>query len=521
MEAFMPAESSSVSKPSRRTILRAGLAGLSLTALKAPACAGASKQRPNILLIMADQFRADCVGAEGNKVIRTPNLDSLASRGVRFRTAYTSVPSCTPARAGLLTGWSPWRHGMLGYGQVAEKYENEMPRMLAAAGYYAAGIGKMHWHPQVNTHGFEQVLLDESGRVESPGFISDYRKWFKSQAPDLDTDATGIGWNDYAAKPYALPEDLHPTKWTGDRAVEFLRDYERKEPLFLKVSFARPHSPYDPPERLYKKYEAADLPSAAVGTWAERNAQRGAKLPSDTWRGDLGADQVRRSRQGYYGSITFIDEQVGRILQALDSRGWSNNTLILFTADHGDMLGDHHLWRKTYAYEGSARIPMILSWPEGLGSRPPAKALSKPVELRDILPTFLEAAGVPVKPGQFDGGSLLGLALGRHKGWREYIDLEHNICYSSENNWNALTDGKYKYVYHATSGTEQLFDLKKDPGELKDLAGDSALDGVLLLWRGRMIKHLEPRGDKYVKDGKLVPRPQGQLYSPNYPGTAR
>ncbi len=338
---------------------------------------------------MADQFRADCLGSEGHPVVRTPNLDRLASEGVRFRCAYTAVPSCTPARAGLLTGLSPWHHGMLGYGKVAERYANEMPRMLREAGYYGTGIGKMHWHPQRNLHGFHQALLDESGRVESPEFMSDYRQWFRKEAPGDDPDATGIGWNDYQAKAYALPENLHPTRWTGDKAVEFVSTYGRKEPFFLKVSFARPHSPYDPPERLLRLYAQCDIPKAVLGNWAERHAQRGSKLPADTWRGDLGEEQVRRSRQGYYGSVTFVDEEIGRILEALERRGWLENTLILFTADHGDMTGDHYLWRKTYAYESSARIPMLLRWPRSLFSASRGRVLKQPVELRDILPTFL------------------------------------------------------------------------------------------------------------------------------------
>jgi len=145
-----------------------------------------------MLLLMADQHRADCLGADGNPVIHTPNLDRLAAEGARFRCAYSSTPTCTPARSALLTGLSPWRHGMLGYGRVAEKYPLEMPRALREAGYYTLGIGKMHYHPQRNPHGFHQVLLDESGRAESPEFRSDYRAWFCSEAPGLDPDATGI-----------------------------------------------------------------------------------------------------------------------------------------------------------------------------------------------------------------------------------------------------------------------------------------------------------------------------------------
>jgi len=477
-----------------------------------------SGERPNILLLMADQCRGDCVGALGNRAIRTPNLDHIARDGVVFPHAYSTTPSCTPARAGLLTGWAPWRHGMLGYGRVAERYANEMPRILRQAGYYTMGIGKMHWFPQRNLHGFHRTLVDESGRSETPGFVSDYRQWFREQAPDQSPDATGLGWNDYAAKPYALPERLHPTQWTGDRAVEFLSAYREASPWFLKVSFARPHSPYDPPERFWRMYEDADLPDAVVGKWAERFAHRGEKLPASAWWGDLGADQVRRSRQGYYGAISFIDEQIGRILAELDRRGETNRTLVIFTSDHGDMVGDHYLWRKTYPYEGSARIPMLVKWPDRLRNAG-TMTVRTPVELRDILPTLMDAAGIGIRPYEVDGISMLSLVSEPDR--PRIMDLEHSRSYWPGSDWTGLTDGIRKYVHWSMTGEEQLFDLKRDPGELRDLASDRASAALLREWRGRMAQHLAERGDEWVRDGAPRTRRRTMLYSPNYPGAPR
>ncbi len=475
---------------------------------------GRAAERPHLLLLMADQHRADCLGADGNRLIHTPHLDRLAAEGALFRCAYSTTPTCTPARSALLTGLGPWRHGMLGYGRVAEKYPLEMPRALRDAGYYAFAIGKMHYHPQRNSHGFHQVLLEESGRAESPDFRSDYRGWFFSEAPHLDPDATGIGWNDYRSAVYALPERLHPTRWMGDTAVRFLESYNRPEPFFLKVSFARPHSPYDPPERLMRRYADADLPPAQVGAWAARYAPR-SDSSNSIWHGDMGAAQVRRSRQGYYGSVTFVDEQIGHILAALEKRGWLDRTLILFTSDHGDMTGDHHLWRKSYAYQSSARIPMLMRWPSGLLSARRGQVLAQPAELRDILPTLLDAASA-APPASLDGRSLLSPLRGEP--WREFIDLEHDVCYSPANHWNALTDGRWKYIFHARDGAEQLFDLTRDPAELHDLAPEAAHAAQLRLWRGRLIDHLAERGDRWVKAGRLALRPESHLYSPNHPG---
>lgn len=502
---------------SRRDLLKISAGGVAMAAAGVtPSRAGQRREKPNILLLMADQFRGDCLGADGNRIIRTPNLDRIANEGVIFRRAYSCTPTCTPARSALLTGLAPWNHGMLGYGRVAEEYPIEKPRALREAGYYTMAIGKNHFHPQRNGHGYHQVLLDESGRAESPEFRSDYRCWFASQAPNLNPDATGIGWNDHRAKAYALPENLHPTYWAGETAVRFLKTYDRREPFFLKVSFARPHSPYDPPERFMEMYADADLPKAAVGKWAQRYAKRSSAQPT-LWHGDLGEEQVRHSRQGYYGSISFVDEQIGRILETLDRRGLLDQTLIVFTADHGDMTGDHHLWRKSYAYEASARIPMLMRWPAGLVAAKRNQVSMEPVELRDVLPTFLEAASA-ADAGKLDGRSLLGLVRDKKTAWREYIDLEHDVCYSPANHWNALTDGHYKYIFHARDGEEQLFNLDADPGELNDLATDADHRPQLRTWRSRMVQHLAARGDEFVKNGKLALRPQRHLYSPQYPG---
>ena len=480
-----------------------------------PGVGSAQSRKPNILFLMTDQQRGDCLGAEGHPAVQTPNLDWLAGDGARFRHAYSSTPSCTPARAGILTGQSPWHHGMLGYGRVAPAYPHEMPKMLRDAGYFTCAVGKNHFYPQRNAHGYQQTLLDESGRSHSVDFRSDYRAWFWSQEPNLDPDATGIGWNDCLAGEYALPERLHPTAWTGDTAVRFLESYRSRQPFFLKVSFARPHSPYDPPARYMREFRNAAIPEAASGDWAAPYEPRSSDKPS-LWHGDLGPAQVRHSRQGYYGSIRFIDDQIGRILETLQRRGFYEDTLILFVSDHGDMLGDHHHWRKCYAYEGSARVPLLVRWPEGLVAASRGQVRDEVVELRDIMPTFLAAASIEA-PDSVDGRSLLDPLSGNAGGWRDFIDLEHNICYSPRNHWSALTDGSWKYIYHALDGREQLFDLRSDPAEERDLAASPPNTIELRRWRSRLVSHFEERGVPYLRGGRLNPRPEGLLHSPHFP----
>ncbi len=473
--------------------------------------------RPHILFLMADQFRGDCLDVDGHPVVKTPNLDAIAHGGTHFSRAYSCTPTCTPARAALLTGLAPWRHGMLGYGKIAEKYPVEMPRVLAESGYHTMGIGKMHFSPQRGGHGFHDMILDESGRAETTEFRSDYLSWFMSEAPTLNYRATGIGWNDHTAKPYALPERLHPTAWMGDTAVRFLQEYDKADPFFLKVSFARPHSPYDPPERFWRMYEDAPIPPAVHSDWSQKYAPR--SDGSDAiWHGDMGEKAVRTARQGYYGNVSFVDEQIGRIMDALDKRGWLDNTLVVFTADHGDMTGDHNLWRKSYAYEPSARIPMLLRCPKGMGAAA-GQVCAKPTELRDVLPTFMEAAGVPGAEN-LDGRSLLALARDPAAQWREFIDLEHDICYDKVNHWNALTDGRRKYIFHAYDASEQFFDLEADPMETHDLTSASERAAELKKWRERLATHLSERGEAFVKDGQLARRPESFQFSPNYPGKA-
>lgn len=477
------------------------------------------REKPNLILIMTDQQRFDCLGAMGNRQILTPNTDQLAGDGFLFRNAYTSTPSSTPARAALLTGCSPWKHGMLGYSKVALKYPYEMPKMLRDAGYFTLGIGKMHYAPQRNLHGFHGALLDESGRVESPDFVSDYRQWFMMETPGENPDTTGIGWNAHAGKVYKNPERLHPTQWTGNEAIRFIRNYHQEKPLFLKISFARPHSPYDPPQRYFDRYENADVPAPSIGDWCKRFADR--PVTPDAAFGDFGTEHAIDSRRHYYAAVTFVDDQIGRIISALKEKGLYDNSWIIFISDHGDMLGDHHHWRKTYAYEGSAHIPFIVKPPKAAKTvLQRGQALEQVVEIRDVLPSFLDAAGIS-QPEGMDGMSVIRLLNNKQAEWRPYIDLEHATCYEKDNYWAALTDGKMKYIWFFHTGEEQLFNLEKDPHELKNLIRNKDYSKVLDSWRIRMVNHLSERGEPYVKDGKLQILDKTILLSPNYPQAER
>ena len=481
----------------------------------------AQAQQPHIILIISDQHRGDAMNCMGNPSVITPHMDALAADGTLFLNGYSSTPSSTPARSGLLTGLSPWHHGMLGYGRVGSRYRYEMPQMLRDLHYYTFGIGKMHWFPQKSLHGFHGTLVDESGRVESEDFISDYRLWFQMQAPGVNPDSTGIGWNAHGATAYKLPEELHPTAWTGKMACEMIRNYKKGsgQPLFLKVSFARPHSPYDPPQRLVDMYKDREVPAPFVGEWCKDKdyavLQDVDTAVKDAAFGNFGEEYAKNSRRYYYANVSFIDEEIGKVIQALKEQGMYDNSLICYISDHGDMLGDHHHWRKTYPYEGSAHVPYIVKWPAGCNVEKGGK-IDTPVELRDLLPTFLEVAGGSV-PADMDGQSLLTLMRGETGKWRKYLDLEHSTCYSPDNYWCALTDGKLKYIWRFHTGEEELFDLSKDPHELKDVAKDKKYKTDLLRMREAMVEHLSERGEEFVKDGRLQVLKRTVLYSPLFP----
>lgn len=480
-----------------------------------------SQEKPNIILIISDQHRSDAMHCMGNEFINTPNLDKLAEDGTLFINGYSSAPSSTPARAGLLTGMSPWHHGMLGYGRVGSKYKYEMPAMLKESGYFTFGIGKMHWFPQKALHGFHGTLVDESGRVESEDFISDYRLWLQLQAPGINPDSTGIGWNDHGSGTYKLAEELHPTAWTGKMACEIIKNHKNgtQKPLFLKVSFARPHSPYDPPKRFAEMYEGKEVKAPFISEWCKDKDY--AKLTSpenaapDAPYGNFGIEYAKESRRHYYANVTFIDEEIGKIISTLKEEGMYENSIICYVSDHGDMLGDHHHWRKTYPYEGSTHIPFIVKWPSSYNFAK-GQHIDNPVELRDLLPTFLSVSGNKV-PEDMDGLPLTYLLNGNEDKWRKYIDLEHATCYSPDNYWCALTDGKIKYVWRFSTGKEELFDLTKDPQENHNVIHDKRYKKVYMQLKNAMIEHLSERGDEFVRNGELQTLKRNILYSPLFP----
>ena len=472
-------------------------------------------KQPNIILVICDQMRGDALGADGNSRIHTPNLDNWASVGTRFSHAYAAVPSCVPSRASLWTGQNQWHTGVLGMGQgqgpIPDDFPHTLAGELAGAGYRTHLVGKGHFHPQRTSMGFQSRELDESGRMPD----SEHRVWFAANAPDgVTPDDHGVDFNSWHARPWHTEERLHPTAWTMTRALEFLKAHDFARPFFLNISFARPHSPYVPPQCYFDMYSQGTVPEPHIGEWSAMHDDPVTAADPNAWRGRMTCQNVRLARAGYCGEISFIDAQIGRLTNWLRrERGREMaNTWILFTSDHGDMQGDHNLWRKTYAYEGSARIPWLVV-PPGERGRPRRAVADEVVELRDVMPTLLDAAGLPI-PDTVDGRSVLPLLTDEAPDWREYIHGEHCTCYSEEQEMQYVTDGRRKLIWLPRIDREQFFDLEDDPGETRDLIDDPTRQDEIERWRGHLVRELADRECGWVKDGKLCCPGDAPLVSP-------
>ncbi len=460
-----------------------------------------SRERPNIVLITADGWRGDALGIAGHPDVRTPNIDALALSGAVFRRAYSPTPTCVPARRTIMSGQTAFTHGVIGAAdRVPWEFEHTLPGELKAAGYQTHAVGLMHFTPQRARLGFDSIVLHEATRRTTPDYVDDYYDWLR-QFTHVDDRLIGVDSNSWIARPTHLPEWQHPTTWTVTEAIKFLSRRDPQCPFFLWVSFHRPHAPFDPPEAYFDMYVDQDLRPPAIGDWA-RPAPQGIPDPN-AWRAALPPDEMRRTQAGYYGLLTHIDHQVGRLVQALRSCGLLSDTAIMFTADHGDMLGDHYLLRKSYAYEGSAHIPWVLRLPNG--RQPIRRSVDQVVALQDVMPTLLDIAGVPV-PETVEGMSVLPLLEGE-PAWREFVHGEHAACYAAENAMQYLTDGLEKYIWFPPTGEEQLFDLAKDPRECHNLAAEPEHESRVAHWRGKLVALLERRSDPLTAGGRLVPQP--------------
>jgi len=436
----------------------------------------ASHQRPNILLIMTDQQRGDALSCAQHPVLLTPNMDTIAEAGVRFRHCYSTCPTCIAARRSLLSGQYPRTHGMVGYRDgVAWDVPPTLPSILRAHGYQTVLVGRnMHQHPPRRRLGYDEMTI----------YPQDYDRWLAERAPEAGgVFGGGVMHNDWTARPWHLDEYLHPTNWTVERALDFLRRRDPSCPFFLTVSFIAPHPPLNPPAFYMERYLRQELPPPVLGDWASPHGyDLGGNDGVAPSRIVLEGEALRSARAAYYGLINHVDDQLRRLLNPINGvdTQTGHNTIVLFLADHGEMLGDHYLWRKSVPFEPSARVPLLLRAPERFELQA-GTVVDAPVSLEDVMPTLLE----------------LPLLRGEPVAWRPYLHIEHAPLHQS------LTDGRTKYVWWVRDGREQLFDLVSDPFERHDLASDAQQHDRLSQWRERLVSALAERPEGFVKDGRL------------------
>ncbi len=456
----------------------------------------------NCILIFPDQWRGDHLGCLGTSGVETPYLDRLAQEGQVFTRAYTPGPTCIAARASLMTGLSPARTGRLGYRDLVPwNYPDTLAVRLRDAGWQTMCSGKTHFYPQRARLGFEELALYDVLAATGMDNQSDYHGWLQRTAPGVLDTAWVQDSNAWPVHPWTEAEHLHPTHWTFSAAIDQLDRRDPTRPFFLKIAPHRPHPPYDPPLAWLERFADAEPPEVRAGAWAAEWDRPTAI--TDDQSGTIPSRPHRRAHRAYLAQLAFIDEQIGRLMRRLKQLKLDGNTWIVFASDHGEQLGDHHLWRKGTALEGSALVPLIVRPPGGAQVQRSVRQ-DAAVSLTDLMPTILELLGRDPGPG-LDGASLAPLIRGGSAPERDCIAMEHSTS-SAMGGWQALTDGCEKYIWLTQSGRELLFDLSRDPQELYDLSGDPAFADRLALWRGRLVTRLARRPQDGLSDGsRLIP----------------
>ena len=427
----------------------------------------AAGKAPNILFIMADQLAASSLPVYGHPVVKAPHLSRLAQRGVVFDSAYCNFPICAPSRFSMLSGRLP--HSIEAYDNGAE-FPASIPTMahyLRHAGYHTVLCGKMHFIGPDQLHGFDERLTTDI-------YPSDFAwtpDWLKGPA----YRPTGVSMRGVVeAGPCVRSLQIDYDDEVEYHGVQRLYDIARSgqdKPFFMTVSFTHPHPPFVAPQAYWDLYRNEDIDMPRVGPIPYEQLDEHSRWLYVAHAQDqhkLTDDRVRTARHAYYGMISYVDDKVGRILRTLEETGLADNTMVVFAVDHGEMLGERGMWYKQTFFEGSSRVPLIVSMP---GRFAPGRVAAH-VSLLDLLPTFLDVAHEGKAPEPVDpleGQSLVPLMTGQDAGDQRQVISEYSsegVCAASR----MLREGRYKYIF--TRGlAPMLFDLVADPDELNDLAG--------------------------------------------------
>ena len=449
--------------------------------------------RPNILWICTDQQRYDTINALGYTHVRTPHVDGLVETGTAFLNAYAQSPICTPSRASFLTGCYP---STIHVNRNGNEYfpcgDKLITSMLAKTGYDCGLAGKLHI---AGAQGRMEPRCDDGYRVFRwshhhnpeefwPNGGNAYQQWLVEQGVDWDeVYRKRVKESRKPGEPYMVGIDAqyHQTTWCANEAIAFMAE-ERGGPWLMSVNPFDPHPPFDPPPEYMDRMDvdAMPMPLFAEHEMESQLAFSGIDHQTRTPRSPHSYD-AKRMVAAYCAQIELIDDQVGRMLRTLEETGQRDNTIIVFTSDHGDMVGDHGLLQKGCRfYEGQAHVPLIISWPKGFAQNLRSHAL---VELADLVPTQLEALGMAV-PDYVEGKSLMPiLAQGADPAThRDFVRCEYHdaLPMDDASHANMIFDGRHKLmVYHGHDAGE-LYDRQEDPSEFHNLWDDPASQAIKL-----------------------------------------
>lgn len=466
---------------------------------------GRDAARPNIVLFTTDQQRYDCAGSDHISFLRTPHFDRICREGITFTSARADCPICVPSRISIMTGKTVFRHGMARNGETSEVMgrHKTLPSLLHDFGYHTAAIGKMHFSPMRTRHGFDEMILPADY----------YRSMHRSGSP-VQPMRHGLSQTILYPTMATEPECMTMTSWTAEQCVEYI--LERRDPsvpFFLWCSFAKPHPPLDPPEPYYSMYRDCEIPEPMFGNWSEDKHCPEALLRFRQCKSQdiVPLNIIREARAAYYGLITQIDYNMGRVFAALGDRNLLDDTLIAYTSDHGEYLGDHHLGSKIFFHESAAHVPFALRLPRSWNNRNHGRSVATPVCHADLLPTLLRAAGGN-PPEDADGIDLIALANGEIEP-RQF--LYSWTGHYSDCDQLAVTDGTWKYIWYPEGGVEQLFNLKEDPAEQFDLVlsmeadanSKSKVQDMLGSLRKTLVEGLETRAPQFIRNGSLITKP--------------
>jgi choline-sulfatase len=435
-------------------------------------------ERPNLLIIMADEHAPQFSGPYGHPIVKTPNLDRLAAEGVVFEHAYCNSPLCVPSRMSFMTGRYVHHIGAWDNTSALSSDTVTWAHLVRAAGYDAVLAGKQHFVGPDQLHGFRaQLARDLHAEHDHPIF-----DWSEG------TRVAPQPWPALAKAGPGTTIEIEVDDQVEAAALAYLRDAaRRRQPWALNVSFIAPHFPLIVPQRYWDLYslDQIDLPHIPPGHLARQHPVY-QRMRAMFGMVEFPEELTRRGRAGYYGLITYLDEKVGRLLDALEETGQRENTLVIYTADHGEMAGEHGMWRKSNFYDYASRVPLQLSWP---GHLPAGRRVRQVVSLVDLVAALVEVAGAP-RGIPLDGDSLLPLARGEAVDWKDEAFAEY-LAHGVARPMAMLRRGRFKLNYSLDDPPE-LYDLHDDPGEFHDLAGEPAYRAVREELRARLLAHWDP-----------------------------